>query len=129
MSCATQQLSMTRICPIIRWKISCHQLPTHMSSLFELNRDVNKKQVATRKIILYHDRLDMGPLLEWDLKVLPFVINWSDRAKECVRNENDEENCHGTRKLDAIYQFTKTVPMMLVPPAKKGASKKKIYQV
>ena len=55
-----------------------------LSSLLELNCNIDKKQVAMQKILRRHASLDMEPFLEWDLKVLPFVVSWFDRARSSV---------------------------------------------
>lgn len=65
----------------------------------------------------------MEPFLEWDLKVLPFVIGWFDRARGYA--QNDEGNIIGAKNLDAIYQFARTVPLMFVPYNSKAGDKRK----
>ena len=80
--------------------------------------------------------MDMEPLFEWDadgeqsLKALPYVIDWFKRAKEAVadedmldnEDEDDEDDssvsddydyCVEERKLSAIFQFAKAMPLLL----------------
>ena len=67
--------------------------------------------------------MDMEQLFEWDadgeqtLKAFPYVINWFRRAEEAVTGDvitggdyNIEE-----RKLSAIFQFAKAMPLFFVP--------------
>ena len=69
----------------------------------------------------------MEPFLEWDLKVLPLAVSWFDRARHSVP-ENSGASVD-TQKLSAIYQFSKALPMMFVPPQRKATNKRKISEV
>lgn len=77
-----------------------------LSDLLELNGIADKHQVAALKIIRYHDHLDVTPMLEWDLKCLPLVVDWFDRA---VMFSAHEENFE-TKKLDSVYQLVRGSP-------------------
>ena len=67
--------------------------------------------------------VDMEPLFELDteddernLKALPHVIDWFDRrARETTRNRLVPK-CIRTRKLSAIFQFARAMPVEFVPP-------------
>lgn len=80
----------------------------------ELNKGADKKQVAIRKILLHHPHIDMDPFFEWDLKMLPFVVSWIDRASCHAENENEEPSTPA-RKLNTIYQFARSMSFMFVP--------------
>ena len=78
----------------------------------------------------------MEPLFEWnmegegerDLKALPYVAAWFDRAREAVAGEERGGSCNiEKRKLTAIYQFAQAMPLMFVPSshAKGGDNKRK----
>ena len=98
----------------------------------------NKSHVAMKKILRYHPNFDMAQLYDWDsedehtLKALPFVIDWFERAREAVlerlidREYDDElgypkEEDPGMsynideRKLSAIYQFARDIPLLFIP--------------
>ena len=110
-------------------------LPRHMNgdllqSLLKLNEITNKSHVAIKKI-LNHSNIDMGPMFEWDaedepsLKALPYVISWFERAGKAVSafpGYNIEE-----RKLDAIFQFARAMPLFFVQPSyiDEGSKKRK----
>ena len=114
------------------------------NTILDLNKGTNKSHVAIRKILKYHPNIDMEPLFEWDvdgeadgeqsLKALPFVIDWFGRAEEAVAEEDrladdedtdseDDDNsvsddydyCVDERKLSAIFQFAKAMPLLLEP--------------
>ena len=123
--------------------LSDEQQEQHEDLLFSLRRlniGRNKSHVAIRKILKYHPNIDMGPLFEWDsdgeqsLKALPYVVDWFERAKEAVADEDmltddedidneDDDNsvsddydyCVDERKLSAIFQFAKAMPLLLEP--------------
>ena len=95
-----------------------------LSSLWRLNRGLNKSHVAIRKILKYHPNIDMKPLFEWgveedgeqNLKALPYVVDWFERAKETVAGDGDREDYHvEERQLSAIFQFAKAMPLLLEP--------------
>ena len=97
----------------------------HLESLLELNMGHNKSHVAIKKILKYHPSINMAPLFEWnmegegerDLKALPYVIAWFERAGEAVSGDEGGEESYNIdeRKLTAIYQFAKAMPLMFVP--------------
>ena len=82
-------------------------LPQRSVDLLTMNKNPNKKQVAMNKILKYHEHLDMTPLLEFGLGMLPDVVEWFDRAHSCPRNF--EANID-KKKLSAVYEFVKGNP-------------------
>ena len=97
------------------------QHANHLATLQRLNRE-NKRQVAIKKILKYHPNIDMEPLFEWDtdgeqsLKALPYIFDWFKRAGEAVAGDIDREDYHvEEKKLSAIFQFAKAMPLLVVP--------------
>ena len=75
-----------------------------------------------KKILKYHPNIDMSPLFEWDLdgeqtlKALPYVVDWFERAEEAVAGDEDREDYQiEKKKLSAIFQFAKAMPLLCVP--------------
>jgi len=114
-------------------------IPADVASLLALNRSSNDKtQVAIRKILKYHDHFDMQPFFVWDLKVLPLIVAWFERARSIVEDndsdyddsdgEDDEDNDDagiGKQKLGAIYQFIRAMPEVFEPsPGARGEKRK-----
>lgn len=68
----------------------------------------------------------MQSVLKWDLKVLPHVIDWFERARTV------ENNCYrpgvriGDRKLDTIYQFVRVMPEVFKPVRAAGEKRKRV---
>jgi len=96
----------------------------HIATLLDLNWNwgENKSHMAIRKILRYHPNIDMKPLFEWDLegeqtlKSLPYAISWFGRAEEAVAGAEEREDYHiEQKKLSAIFQFAKAMPLLLVP--------------
>lgn len=96
-------------------------------SLLKMNKDTNKSHVAIKKILKYHPN-DMEPLFVWnvegegerDLKALPYVMAWFERAR-AVGSYNVDQ-----MKLSAIYQFARAMPLLFVPASHvKGENNKK----
>ena len=76
----------------------------------------------------------MEPFFEWNtegegernLKALPYVVAWFDRAREAVADAEEGGNYNiGGRKLSAIYQFATTMPLLLVPAYQNVKNSKK----
>ena len=92
--------------------------------LLKLNTGTNKSHVAIKKIIKYHPNINMEPLFKWnlegegerDLKALPYVLAWFERAVEAVADDEEGEAYNiGEQKLSAMYQFAKALPLLFVP--------------
>ena len=82
----------------------------------------NKSHVAIKKILNCHPNIDMRPMFNWDsegernLKALPYVISWFAKAEEAVSDDNGGDNYHmHSRKLSAIYQFARAMPLLVIP--------------
>jgi len=61
--------------------------PDVIQHLLALNAVADKKYVAMKKIILFHDEIDVKPLSEWGLKMLPCIMEWFGNAKALVVEE------------------------------------------
>ena len=79
--------------------------PAHESgvALLKLNRGRSKSHVAIKKILMNEPNMNMEPFFNWnmegegerDLKALPYVISWFEKAGEAVADdEGGEESCN-----------------------------------
>ena len=101
--------------------------------LLQQNRGTNKSHVAIKKILKYHPNIDMEPFFEWntegeggrDLKALPYVVAWFERAGEAVADDEEESVVVDVRKLSAIYQFAQEMPLLFVPVSQNIKNSKK----
>ena len=72
----------------------------------------------------------MELLFQWDaegeqtLNALPYVIDWFERAREAIADD-DEQHGIEERKLSAIFQFARAMPLLFVPPLTKADIKKR----
>ena len=117
-------------------KLKMDSRDDHIDNLMRINRSSNDKgHVAMRKILKYHPNIDLEPLFEWNmegdgehnLKALPYVIAWFDRAGEAVAGDDERESYKiSERKLTAVYQFAKAMPLLFVPSSQiKGVNNKR----
>lgn len=91
-------------------------LSYNISALLQLNREPDKQKVAAKKILSHHPHFSMETLFEWDIKMLPVIISWFDRATSmCSENAKSIDR----RRLDAIYQYTRVMPTRFVDPPPK----------
>ena len=86
-------------------------------AMLRCNRSLDKRRVATIKILKHHEDFDMKPFFEWEFKVLPLVISWLERASSYdlryARLDLLDANIEG-RKLSSIYQFVRDMPVLYV---------------
>ena len=122
-------------------RLGLGRLDVQLESLLKLNEGTNKSHVAIKKILRYHTNIDidMKPLFGWnmegegerDLKALPYVVAWFERAGEAVADDEDEGGEESykicERKISALYHFAKAMPLLVVPvpPNKRGDNKRK----
>ena len=96
---------------------------SQLAYLSDLNKNRNKSHVAMIKILQYNRNIDMEPFFEWntegegerDLKALPYVVAWFDKAGEMAAREGIQCYHVDRRKLSAIYQFATSMPFLFVP--------------
>ena len=95
-----------------------------LAYLLDLNKGRNNKShVAMIKILQYNRNIDMEPFFEWnmegegerDLKALPYIIDWFNKAGEMAAREGIQCYHVDRRKLSAIYQFATSMPFLFVP--------------
>ena len=97
-----------------------YETSNHISTLLELNEGTNKNQVAIKKIIRSHPNIELEPFFqlgldsERSLKGLPTIISWFGIALQIVANTAEECDVKN-RKLSAIYQFARTLPIGFLP--------------
>ena len=104
---------------------------SQLDSLLKRNKSRNKSRVAIKKVLKYHPNIDMKPFFGWnlegegerDLKALPYVVAWYDRAAKALADHKGRGKRYkiGERKLSGIYQFAQAMPLLFVPaPHVKG---------
>ena len=107
-------------------KMACPEgtMSNHLTQLLSINSLSDKRFIAMQKILaVYHRNPNMAPIFEWDLKVLPYLVDWFDEFRKrwkdtCpgVREEVREEATAelSKRKLSVMYQFVGSKPLMCV---------------
>ena len=90
------------------------RFPSSFQRYLELNRQ-NQFNVPICKILVSHSDLDMTPLLQWKLKLLPFVLVWFERAESCRTCIYVRESIttFKRRELSAMYQFIHGLPLLV----------------
>ena len=75
------------------------------------------QHAARCKILMSHAYLDMTPLLKWELKCLPLVIAWFEKAKPCLALSIDgdpileeSDDFFHSRILTALYELVRGAP-------------------
>ena len=142
--CNTSSINHTYLSNHTLQELYVEDREKQLAPLLQLNKGIDKSYVAIKKILRSHPNIDMEPLFELDmeegersLKALPYVIAWFEKAAEAVASDNgvvawfssDEDNFSydvEERKLSAIYQFARAMPLLFVPASHvKGDDKKR----
>ena len=88
--------------------------PDDIQLHLSLNNSIGDKgRIAMTKILQHHSHFDMQPLFEWELKVLPLVIDWLEKAAACTTEFDDQIK---RMKLSCMYDFVREFPMLYVEP-------------
>ncbi len=98
--------------------------PEDIDLYLRLNKQ-HPKHAARCKILMMHTHIDMGPFLQWDLKLLPVALTWFEQAKTCatlnvqlpaverrIVEESDKE--FESRVLSAMYEFVRGMSMQVM---------------
>ena len=80
--------------------------------LFLNEETPDKGKVAMQKIVHSHPHLDMRLFFEWELKVLPIMIEWFTKATTSL--DASFEGKIKKMRLSAIYDFIKAFPMLYI---------------
>ena len=81
-----------------------HLIPQDVKTMLRLNLGKDKSLVAAKKILQAHRHLDMKPLLDRELDLLPHVVAWLERFAESRLD----------LKLSSIFEFARAMPMEVV---------------
>mmetsp|Transcript_26434 Transcript_26434/g.55209 ORF Transcript_26434/g.55209 Transcript_26434/m.55209 type:complete len:329 (+) Transcript_26434:526-1512(+) len=89
-------------------------IPRNVSKYLALNDSGSEtKQIAMCKILRSYHEIDVKPFFEWDLKALPLVVRWFNRARTCPIEMRGSKSVR-KRKFWAIYQFVRAMPILVV---------------
>ena len=87
-------------------------IPSSLQRSLRLNKQ-NQYDVPICKILMSHSDLDMTPLLQWKLKLLPFVLAWFERAQPCRIYLDESIPSFERRELSSLYQFIHGLPLLV----------------
>ena len=107
------------------------ETPQDIVTYLKLNKSPNQV-AAICKILFIHPDIDVMPLFQFNLKCLPLVVEWLEKAKksylwnlntdqyidQSTRSYLDEMNESSDtfqhRQLSAIYKFIRGMPLLAV---------------
>lgn len=99
-----------------------------ITKFLELNKRNNKRDVAIAKILMSHSVFDLLPLYKWNLKFLPLLLSWFERADWLIRDgwafEVTSKSVQ-VRRLTTIYEFIVEMSMMVAKQQRNFLSSKK----
>ena len=98
---------------------SYESTPRDVKQVLELNRQHTDEHVAIQKMLKSHSDFDVGSMLQWKLKLLPFVVPWFDRVSAFVAEDDEwmpgeSVGAIQSRKLSTMYKFVHGMPLLVV---------------
>ena len=96
--------------------------PQDVKQLLALNEQTDKHDVAIKKILKYHPDFDVEPFFEWNLKALPLVLSWFERARGMSAESEEEIQ---KRQLSTMYNFVRGMPLEAIDGYRRYSSRKK----
>ena len=89
-------------------------VPDDVQCYLDLNSSSEDKGgIAMSKILRHHSHFNMQPFFEWELKALPLMISWFDKASTST---SEFEEKIAKMKLSATFDFIKEFPMLYIEP-------------
>ena len=86
-------------------------IPTEVSDLLLVNENHEAADAARIKILKHHADHDES-ILWWDFKMLPIALGWFEKASNY--HQLDFDGKIEERKLAAVYQFVRAMPVQFV---------------
>jgi len=89
---------------------------TFIPAFLRLNEGtLDKGKVAMQKILQHHSHFDMHPFFEWELKVLPIVLEWLEKVAAHCTSAFEIRKINKMR-LATTFDFIKEFPMRYIEP-------------
>eukprot|EP00984_Skeletonema_dohrnii_P007037 scaffold2507_cov67-Skeletonema_dohrnii-CCMP3373.AAC.2 len=93
--------------------------PPDIRQYLAWNKD-QRIDAAICKILTTHDHFDMKPFFRWKLKILPIMVAWFKRAQEAGLEQSLE-----SRKLSSMYDFVRSMPILVCKEKTRRRSRKR----
>ncbi|KAL9182218.1 hypothetical protein ACHAXT_012870 [Thalassiosira profunda] len=98
-------------------------VPPRIAHCLEYNRSCRSwKEAAMCKILWVHEHLPVESFFELELKMLPLVIAWFERARACTRGFGETID---RREWTATYEFARAMPMGFVRGRPRAGAKRR----
>ena len=81
--------------------------------LFSRLNKLQFRAAAICKILHSHPDIDVTPLFQFNLKCLPLVVAWLEKAKQYLDNVNESTESFQGRCLSAVYKFIRGMPQLV----------------
>ncbi|EJK45157.1 hypothetical protein THAOC_36244 [Thalassiosira oceanica] len=81
-----------------------YRVPANVQNILVLNKEQDKSRVAAKKILQTHRHLNMKPLFDWELYLMPHAVGWLERFAEARPD----------LKMSTIFEFMRAMPMYVV---------------
>ena len=102
--CDTTNINATHGLNHTLQSLGAFNIPQDVKTMLQLNSDQDKSCVAAAKILRNHRHLDMKPLFDRKLGLLPHVVAWLERFAESRLD----------LKMSSIFEFVRAMPMNVV---------------
>ena len=86
-------------------------IPEDVVQYLKWNKSL-KHAAALCKILRSHPYVDVTPLFQFNLKCLPLVVEWLEKAKSYCEEVNESSEAFQRRQISTVYKFIRGMPLL-----------------
>ena len=102
------------------WDAVADEYQSNISPWLELNKNSSSSNAAAKvKVLRCFPDLNMTPLFQWDMKLLPFAKAWFEGITPADKGWGDLAETIRSRELSVIYIFVRGMPVWVSDDYKK----------
>ncbi len=105
--------------PVGRNSVAAKCYKNNISPWLEVNKNSSSSNMAAKiKVLSCFPDLNMTPLFQWELKLLPFAKDWFQHITPTDEGWGDLAENIRSRELSAIYSFVRGMPVWVADDCK-----------
>ena len=88
-----------------------YSTPSDILEVLKWNQSLERSATIC-KILRSHPDIDVTPWFQWEMKCLPLVVAWLEKAKPYLDNVNESTESFQRRQLSTVYKFVRGMPLL-----------------
>ena len=121
--CDTSSVNNTYLSNHTLVEIGEYGTPLDKEEVLRWNKN-SRNQAAICKILHNHPDINVTPMFEFNLKCLPLVVAWFEKAKPYVDKVNVSTDVFKNRQLSSVYKFIRGMPLLAANGFRRQSQKK-----